>query len=453
MRLRRLVFRLGIVFTSALVVVAGVQAADVPKAADGSTASSAGAPAGDDAARTAQVTALLRDDRALANWMSTRSYDVAAAKDEYNAARAEYRDSRLLPNPNVDLSVSNFAIGERNPKDLSYDKMLIYGVGVSELVELGKRGPRGEAAAMRAFAADRGVASTLGERVADARLVLGRLVYAKARANELDQSLTQARSAAAVAKGRLDHQALSGVDYDRLLIDLGGVESDTLRARAEADAAQSACDTVLRAHCVVDDVDVSLLSHADLAPQGTKIEERPDIAQLSYQARASEREAVLAGRRAVPDLTFRLGYTRDTFTVSGDQAHTLGLSISAPIPVFDQGQHAKAAALSRASSITHQRESTIAQARSTVVSLQMRQQAITAALAKLEQEALPRSAAVLRAEEHGLTEGQLDITDLVLARRDAIGLRLQSLDLRFELFSTNNELRQALGLDAALLQR
>jgi cobalt-zinc-cadmium efflux system outer membrane protein len=428
-------------------MVAVVRAADVPKAADAARTSDASAPA------DAKVNALLRDDRALATWMSDRSFEVSAAKDELTAARADYRDSQVLPNPNVDLGVSNLALGHSNPQDLPLSKMLIYGVGVSELVELGKRGPRGDAAAMRAYAAERGVAGTLGERVADARLALGRLLYAKARANELDQSLTQARAAAAVAKGRLDHQALSGVDYDRLLIDLGGVESDALRARAEADAAQTVCDTALRSHCVIDDVDVSVLSRTDIAPQVPALEQRPDIAQLSYQAQAAEKDAMLAGRRAVPDLTFRLGYTRDTFTVSGDQAHTLGLTVSAPIPVFDQGEHAKSAALARASSLTNQRQSALAQAKSSVTSLQTRRQALAAALAKIESDALPRVDAVLRAEEHGLTEGQLDITDLVLARRDAIGLRLQSLDLRFELFSTNNELRQALGLDAALLQR
>lgn len=448
MRSRTRAFRLGILFASSSIVVARAHAADVPKAAGGAQPPAASAPVD-----TAKLDALLRDDRALANWMSSRSFEVSAAKDELTAARAEYRDSQVLPNPNLDLGVSNFAIGHSNPRDLPLSKMLIYGVGVSELVELGKRGPRGDAAAMRAYAAERGVASTLAERVGDARLALGRLLYAKARANELDQSLTQARAAADVAKGRLDHQALSGVDYDRLLIDLGGVESDTMRAHAEADAAQTLCDTVLRARCVVDNVDVTVLSRSDSVPQPPALEERSDIAQLWYQAQAAEKDATLAGRRAIPDLTLRLGYTRDTFTVSGDQAHTLGLTVSAPIPVFDQGQHAKSAALARASSFANQRQSALAIAKSTVTSLQTRQQAIAAALAKLEREALPRVDAVLRAEEHGLTEGQLDITDLVLARRDAIGLRLQSLDLRFELFSTNNDLRQALGLDAALLQR
>jgi outer membrane protein TolC len=71
----------------------------------------------------------------------------------------------------------------------------------------------------------------------------------------------------------------------------------------------------------------------------------------------------------------------------------------------------------------------------------------------LEGDTLPRANGVLEAEERGLIEGQLDITDLLLARREAIALRLQALDLHFELFSIRNDLRQALGLDEALAQR
>lgn len=443
---RSLLLRTGILLASSSFLVSAVHAADVPSATHPPAVAS----------ETVRVTALLRDDRALASWISQRSFEVSAAKQEYNAARADYRDTQLLPNPSVDLGVSNLALGRSNPRDLPLSKMLIYSVGVSEMVELGKRGPRGEAASLRARAADRGVAKALGERVADARLALGRLLYARARANELDQSLTQARAAASVAKGRLDHQALSGVDYDRLLIDLGNVESDTVRAHADADTAQVSCDTILRAQCAVDDADVSALSRSDAAPAATSgagLDQRADIAQLALEAEASRKEATLAAHKAIPDLTFRVGYTRDTFTVSGDQAHTLGLSVSAPIPVFDQGQHAESAALARAASFANQREGALAEARSTIAALQARKQAISAALTKLERDALPRVDAVLRAEEHGLTEGQLDITDLVLARRDAIGLRLQTLDLRFELFTTDNELRHALGLDAALLQR
>ena len=383
----------------------------------------------------------------------SRAHEVAAANQELSAARAEYRDSQMLPNPNLDLGVSNLALGQSNPPNLAWSEMLVFGVGVSQLVELGKRGPRGDAAELRARAAERGVARTLGERVGDARLALGRLLYTGARASELDQSLAQARAAADVAKGRLDHQALSGVDYDRLLIDLAGVEVDAERAHAEVTAAQSTCDTVLRAHCTVDGVDVSTLARSDTAAAGTALDQRADLAQLSLEAEAAKKDATLAAHRAIPDLTFRLGYTGSTFTVSGDNPHTLGLTISAPIPVFDQGQHAESAALARAKSLEEQRAGALASARATVAALQAHKQTTVNALDKLQRESLPRVDSVLHAEEQGLNEGQVDITDLLLARRDAIALRLQSLDLQFELFSTNNELRQALGLDAALLPR
>jgi cobalt-zinc-cadmium efflux system outer membrane protein len=385
--------------------------------------------------------------------MSTRSFEVFAAKSEWTAARAEYRESQLWPNPVVDLGASNLALGESNPRGLPVGEMLNYELGVSQLVELGKRGPRADAAAMRAHAAERSVASTFIERVAIARLALARLLYARARAVELDQSLAQARAATEVAKGRLEHQTLSGVDYDRLQIDLSGVETESLRAHAEADVAQTECDAVLRAACVASDLDVRVLTRPLVTPSAPAFEQRADIQQLAYEARAAEADATLAGRRAIPDLTFRLGYVRDTFTIAGNQPHTMGFSVAAPIPVFDRGQHAKSTALARASSINNQRASALAEAKAKYASLRTRQQVIAAALAKLEQEALPRVDAVLRAQDRGLAEGQLDVTDLVLARRDAIGLRLQRLDLCFELFGTNNALRELLGVDAALFRR
>ena len=84
---------------------------------------------------------------------------------------------------------------------------------------------------------------------------------------------------------------------------------------------------------------------------------------------------------------------------------------------------------------------------------QLGQRALEGALERIQQDSLPRANGVLEAEERGLREGQLDITDLLLVRREAIALRLHALDLHFELFTVRNELRQALGLDEALAQR
>jgi outer membrane protein TolC len=285
-------------------------------------------------------------------------------------------------------------------------------------------------------------------------LALAQLVYARARVRELDASFAQASAAAEVAKGRLDHQALSGVDYDRLLIDLAGIRTESARAHAEAEAASAECAATLLADCDVSEANVGMLEPAAPVPTAfttAELERRADIRELQLLSAASRKDADLAAARAIPDLTFRLGYSSSTY--SGDLAHTLSLSVSAPLAFFDRGQYAKAEALAQAGRYSQLAGATLTGARGDVTGLLSRKQALEGALQNLEQDAVPRANGVLAAEERGLHEGQLDITDLLLARREAIALRLRTLELHFELFTIKNDLRHALGLDAALAQR
>jgi cobalt-zinc-cadmium efflux system outer membrane protein len=401
-----------------------------------------------DAAQRAPVSALLRDSTALSGWMSRRSDDVAASRAQLDQARADSRSARLFPNPVLDFSVSNYALGPTNPQGLGLDKTLIFGAGVSELFEIGKRGPRADAADLRLSAAARRSASTLANRVADARLALGRAVYARARYRALDESLQAAKQSAEIARGRLEHQAIAGVDYDRLLLDITSLEADSTRSAAEADSAVSSCSATLLASCdlkgaSVADLEVGALS-GGAAPN---LEQRSDIAALRLESDAARKDATLAGRRAIPDVTVRVGYTHDRFTISGDNENTLSLSAALPIPLFDRGQHDKAKALARAQELEHARRATLYEARGEINGLVIREQALEKTLASIEKDALPRANSVLEAQEKGLVQGQLDMTDMLLARRQAIALRLQALDIRFELFGVRNDLRRALGLD------
>jgi cobalt-zinc-cadmium efflux system outer membrane protein len=399
---------------------------------------------------------LLQDDQALLRWIMEHSPDVAASRAERSAALANARGARLFPNPTVDLSVSNFALGATNPSGLRRDRTLLYGVGLSETIELGKRSPRIAAADLHADAAGGRLSATLAERVAVARLALAQLVYARSRAEELDASLTQARAAAEVAKGRLDHQALSGVDYDRLLIDLATIETESAHAHADSEAAEAQCAAVLLARCENSEAGVAALEPAATVPaswDNAQLQQRADLRALRTESSAAQREADLAGAKAIPDLTFRLAYAHDMFTISGSLSNSLSLSVQAPLPVFDRGQHDKSEALARALQFSEQARAALTHARGDVTALFTRKRAVEGALARLENDSLPRANGVLEAEERGLREGQLDITDLLLVRREAIALRLQTLDLHFELFQLRNELRQALGLDEALAQR
>ncbi len=391
---------------------------------------------------------LLRDPASLASWMALRSSDVAATRSQAVQAQAEARGARLLPNPILDGVLSNLPAGQTNPPGLALDQTSIFGVGLSETFEIGKRGPRAQSADLRARAAVGRVSASLGNRVADARLALGRALYADARQQVLEASLAAARASSEVAKGRLHYQAIAGVDYDRLLLDLAALEADAVRGRAEIEATRSSCAALLRAPCdiagaTVDDLDAALPVKYDLAD----VQHRADVVSLTLEREAAASDATLAARRAIPDVTARIGYTHDTFLVSGDIANTLSLSMAIPVPLFDRGQHDRAKALAHAAELEQRARGTIQSASGEVAALSSRRRALDQVIATLTDQSIPRARAVLAAEEKGLAEGQVDTTDLLLARRQAIGLELQVLDLRFELFATKNELRRGLGFD------
>jgi len=348
--------------------------------------------------------------------------------------------------------VSNFAVGATNPPGLGLDRTLIYGAGLSQTFELGKRGPRAEAADLRLRAAERRVADARSNRVADARLALGRAVYTGLRQHAFERALDAARSSTRIAKGRLEHRALSGVDYDRLVLDSSSLEAEAARSSADSAAALAECEAVLLAPCDLTGTSESDLDAADPSPRAldaSALERRADVAALRLESEAAHQDATVAARRAIPDLTFRVGYTHDRFTISGDNANTLSLSVAAPLPLFDRGQHDETRALARAEEARRLAASALAAARGDLSALTARSTAIARTLATLRKDALPRARAVLQAQEQGLAEGQLDMTDLLLARRQAIDLELLDLDLRFELFSVRNEIRRVLGADEA----
>jgi len=355
-----------------------------------------------------------------------------------------------------DFSVSDFPLGRITPFGLGLNRTLIYGVGVSETVELGKREPRAQAADMRLKAASKRVLATLAERVADARLALARVVYARARQQALEESFRIAAASAAVAKGRLDHQALSGVDYDRLLIDLTALQAEVARATADTQSVLDLCSAKLRATCddgdaTIGDMDIAA-NLPDTADERT-LDRRVDLQALRFERQAAAHDAILAEHRSIPDLTFRLGYTHDTFTISGDNLNSLSLSVALPIPVFDHGQHDATQALAKADELDQVARAAVTSARGEVAALFTSRHAIEHALSSVEDDMLPLAISVLAAQEKGLAEGQLDMTDLLLARRQAITLRTQALDLRFELFNVKNDLRRVLGLDAEAAQQ
>jgi cobalt-zinc-cadmium efflux system outer membrane protein len=425
-----------------------------PHATETSQASGSGS-----AAEHADVRELLADPAALVRFLERHSREVLAAAARREQAVADLAQARLLPNPTLSAGLGDVPVGETNPPGLHLDDTAVYSIGVAQTIEIKKRGPRIESARLRLGSQRESELDALSDAVGRARLAIGRLLHLRMRQQVLEESLAAASKLLELQRSRLEHGDLSGVDYDRLSVDAMLLDSDVVQNRAELTAAFASCHAALFESCElgVAPPDATPAEGPEIpqdAPtQETLLAERPDIRSLELQRDAALQDAVLAGRRALPDATLSVGYTRDKLVVSGDQPRTLSFGLQLTLPLFDRGQADAARARARAAESQALAAARQLEARTDVAALDERRAALESTLAALEGAALKTSRRVLDATAAAVGAGELSMTDLLLARRTHNDLALRVADLRFAAFSVRNDLRQALGLDAELVRR
>jgi cobalt-zinc-cadmium efflux system outer membrane protein len=408
------------------------------------------------AGRGAPVGSLLGNDQALAGWLSQAHPDVAAARADVAQSRAAVGTSRALPNPVLDFEVSGITLGQRNPSSLSPSETRAYTVGLSETIELGKRGPRIRAAELRHRAAEQSYRDALAAHVEDARDALARVVYYNARQNILDERLSAARDVVKLEQTRLEKGDISGIDQDRLVLDSMSLEREDADNRADFQGALSDCAAALAAQCTLGDAGMDAVDRAAPAPAAppdasSAVAGRPDIRALHLASQAASEDASLWRRQAIPDPTIGVAYTRDYLTYAGNQPNTVTVSVSLPLPIFDHGHYQAAQAQSQSTELELTARAKEARARADVASLLSRRSILQRKLDSLVKQSVPHATAVLRAMQQAYQHGQISMTDLLLVRREHVAVLLDLTDTRFELFTIRNQLRRVLGLDAAEL--
>jgi outer membrane protein, heavy metal efflux system len=395
------------------------------------------------------VAALLQDSSRLAAWLSVHSPEIEAARARQEQSSADVRSSHLFQNPVLDASLANVPLGETNPPGLSFNETAIYGVGLSQTFELGKRGPRIAGATLRQKSAALQLATAERDQLSEARFALANALYRGLRVATFQETLADAEHAADLEKTRYEQKALSGTEYDRLLLDLANLRTDFERERAEYASALADCAAALGAACDLDGTRQEDLTRAAAmdapSPSALRLENRPDLQALEAESQAAERDAELARARAIPDVTLRVGYTHDRFVASGDNRNTLSFGLALPLPVFDRGQHDSSKAISRALELRDVRAALLRDARANLSGLVTRKATLESVLAAIEHESLPRANSVLASTQIAFDHGGVSLTDLLLARRSHIALQLTLLDERFELFGIRNELQRVLA--------
>lgn len=403
------------------------------------------------------VRELLANPLQLASWLRDRDPVLESARAKVEAASEAGEQARVFPNPQVQATVGGLVLGSTNPAEppggpLPFSQTSNYQLGIGELFELGKRGPRQAAADLRTREAQEAAVGTLGGRLGDATAALGHLAYAASKRDVVAANVDAAKQLLILEKQRLDRNDLSQAEYARIELDTEELELQLGRAEAELRGAVATCSATLFATCSEKGLDASALDDAaplpaSLPPADQAIAHRPIREASRLEAQALGQDAVLAGRRIIPDPTLGVSYLLDNLVVAGNQHQQLVFSLAFPLPFFDRGNHDAAAARANAHALQAQDEAEIREAHGVVESLLAQRDTLQATLHQLETEAVPKSTQIIEQTRKAFDLGQARLADLLLVERSHRDLLLEVLDTRYDLFNVRAQLRQALGLD------
>jgi cobalt-zinc-cadmium efflux system outer membrane protein len=418
--------------------------------AEESTPDVAAAP-GDLTTRVVPVEALLADPARLVDWVSTRHPDVLAANARVVQAEAAVGQSRVIPNPSLQGGVGGLTVGNRNPRTIPYGDTINWSVGLSETIELGKRGPRARAAELRREASRAGARGVLADRLADARDAMARVVYLMERHRVFDERLRSSRNVAALERVRLEHGDISGIDQDRLELDVTTVVRAAADNEADLEAARAECATLLVGVCdigaaTMSSIDVAVPVQDAYAGLESIVRARPDVQEARLTSSAAKTDAVLFRRQSIPDPTVGVQYTHDYLTYAGNEPNTFGATVAIPLPFFDHGQHLARQAEGVAAEYGYAARALETRALVDARSLLARRNVLQQKLATLTTDAIPRADSVLKSSDEAYHRGQLSLTDLLLVRREHASLLLDALDTRYDLFTVRNTLYRTLSL-------
>ncbi|MBI3767641.1 MAG: TolC family protein [Deltaproteobacteria bacterium] len=384
-----------------------------------------------------------------------QSPEVIDARAAAATAASELGHARTLPNPQLDFTWGTIPIGTTNPRDLHdpVGNVPNYGVGISELIELGKRGPRTAAAAAQVAQARAQALATLSGRFFALLAAIGDLAKNQVRAAVLGGQVRAGEDVLRIERARAAKGATAGADVERSEVEQMRLRAARDAALSDLERARGACAAIVAAPCpkfpsyrqARQFLRAALRADLPRAWRAEFERRRPDVAALDAALRAADEQATLARRRTIPDVTVRADYTYDTFVASGNQRQSAALGIQVPLPLFDRGQadlQAAAAALTRARGA---RRAIVATAAETLA-VAARRRDLAASRVEHMRAALAMARAVRRSMEGAAREGGVSQLEVLLARRAHQELLLDRADLDADAYDAALRIREAAAL-------
>lgn len=371
------------------------------------------------------------------------SPELATYAFQQRAAEADKLQAGLKPNPELGLTLENFA----GTGEVRGTRSLETTLSLSQLIELG--GKRRE----RVSAADTGLQRIAGDyEVArlDALAETARRYIDVVRAQD-DIALAQlaidlAKQTGEAVERRIRAGAASTAERNRARIASLRADLELQRSQGELDSRRVA----LAAMWGQSAPDFSGLSgdlHAlpplvDFNRFAAALEQSPDLMRYTQERRLREAEVRLAQAEAVPDLTFGAGIRR----LEAGPDYGLVASLNLPLPFSNRNQGAIAAAQARVALTDSERTAALLRTRTVLYGLyQSAEQARRQAQA-LRGEALNEAEEALTLTQRGFANGRYSLIELADVQRQVLELRSQGLAASADAQRLDTEIERLTGL-------
>jgi cobalt-zinc-cadmium efflux system outer membrane protein len=283
-----------------------------------------------------------------------RNRDVIAARLEIDAAELDIVAARVYPNPILSYALGNLVLGKANPQtdpvtgasiaNPGFFGQPVQSVGVTQVIDVwAKRGARTnvaeEGVARRRLLTEdalREIVYAVRSAFAEVSREQNERELAREVADRYAQTVRISQSrfrAGDISEADLRKIELEGTRYQNAVVD-AETEWELSRGRlATLMGVPSARELPERVH----DPDVRpTFDRGQLVADA--LSHRPDLQAAGAARKLAEAEISAARREVYPDVALGASYTHSSFTVSGDNPNTLGLSLSLPLPLFDRNK-------------------------------------------------------------------------------------------------------------------
>ena len=367
----------------------------------------------------------VRDDEIFQRWLQA-SPEVASWRLQVGSARFDVVTAGLLPNPNVQLAITQLAAFQNTSSKTQYQAQVSLPLPI-----FGQVGKRVDAAEALVSVAEVNVRALLWQRAGDLQGAMLDRAFAAARVEMLEKNMAELARIDQIVRTRTSAGANS--EYDMLR-----VQTSSSAMRASVDNAKVARDRAeFLILSLVGDPTLTgapvrregLASFSAPEDEGKLIEialdRRPDLELARRSAYANEVAASAWRRNAVPVpslfLAGNMGAGPDSLYFTG------GLSID--LPTFSRNQGAVGRALNDAESQRVLAKSLDARIRADVAGAWRGRQSAKRALEEFRAKGVPAATELIKRAEITYQAGTFKITELFDAYQTVWDARAQELDL------------------------